>query len=164
MGRHGGAGLGGGHDAREQTLNQLLVEMDGFESNEGVILIAATNRPDVLDPALLRPGRFDREVVVSLPDIKGREGIIRVHSRKVTLGEDVDISILIAKNQTNSMPKIQKTIFHTQIDGMPNDQLSTLIGLPNSSFPMIKPGPKAKNIQAAVIIQALGFKLLLLSA
>ncbi|MEE2821587.1 MAG: ATP-dependent zinc metalloprotease FtsH [Acidobacteriota bacterium] len=94
VGRHRGAGLGGGHDEREQTLNQLLVEMDGFESNEGVILIAATNRPDVLDPALLRPGRFDREVVVSLPDIKGREGIIRVHSRKVTLGEDVDISIL----------------------------------------------------------------------
>jgi len=94
VGRHRGAGLGGGHDEREQTLNQLLVEMDGFESNEGVILIAATNRPDVLDPALLRPGRFDREVVVTLPDIKGREGILKVHSRKIPLDKDVDISII----------------------------------------------------------------------
>ena len=94
VGRHRGAGLGGGHDEREQTLNQLLVEMDGFESNEGVILIAATNRPDVLDPALLRPGRFDREVVVTLPDIKGREGIIKVHTRRVPLGADVDLSIM----------------------------------------------------------------------
>ena len=94
VGRHRGAGLGGGHDEREQTLNQLLVEMDGFESNEGVILIAATNRPDVLDPALLRPGRFDREVVVSLPDIKGREGIIKVHTRRIPLEEDVDILVL----------------------------------------------------------------------
>ena len=80
MGRHRGAGLGGGHDEREQTLNQLLVEMDGFESNEGVILIAATNRPDVLDPALLRPGRFDRRVMVARPDVKGREGILQVHT------------------------------------------------------------------------------------
>jgi len=94
VGRHRGAGLGGGHDEREQTLNQLLVEMDGFESNEGVILIAATNRPDVLDPALLRPGRFDRQVIVSLPDIKGREGILRVHTRKIPLASDVDISVL----------------------------------------------------------------------
>jgi len=94
VGRHRGAGLGGGHDEREQTLNQLLVEMDGFESNEGVILIAATNRPDVLDPALLRPGRFDRQVVVSLPDIKGREGILRVHTRQVPLDEDVELSVL----------------------------------------------------------------------
>ena len=94
VGRHRGAGLGGGHDEREQTLNQLLVEMDGFESNEGVILIAATNRPDVLDPALLRPGRFDREVVVTLPDIKGREGIIKVHTRRIPFAKDVDISIL----------------------------------------------------------------------
>ena len=94
VGRHRGAGLGGGHDEREQTLNQLLVEMDGFESNEGVILIAATNRPDVLDPALLRPGRFDRTVVVPRPDIKGREGILVVHTRKVPLAPDVDISVL----------------------------------------------------------------------
>jgi cell division protease FtsH len=90
VGRHRGAGLGGGHDEREQTLNQLLVEMDGFEGGEGVIVIAATNRPDVLDPALLRPGRFDRQVVVPLPDIRGREGILKVHMRKVPLGDDVD--------------------------------------------------------------------------
>jgi cell division protease FtsH len=94
VGRHRGAGLGGGHDEREQTLNQLLVEMDGFESNEGVILIAATNRPDVLDPALLRPGRFDRRIVVSRPDLKGREGILAVHTRKIPLSDDVDIKVV----------------------------------------------------------------------
>jgi len=94
VGRHRGAGLGGGHDEREQTLNQLLVEMDGFESNEGVILIAASNRPDVLDPALLRPGRFDRRVVVPLPDVGGREGILKVHSKKIPLSEDVELSVL----------------------------------------------------------------------
>jgi len=94
VGRHRGAGLGGGHDEREQTLNQLLVEMDGFESNDGVILIAATNRPDVLDPALLRPGRFDRQVVVARPDIRGREGILRVHTKKIPLDADVDLTIL----------------------------------------------------------------------
>ncbi|MGE0406725.1 MAG: ATP-dependent zinc metalloprotease FtsH [Candidatus Korobacteraceae bacterium] len=94
VGRHRGAGLGGGHDEREQTLNQLLVEMDGFESNEGVILVAATNRPDVLDPALLRPGRFDRRVVVPRPDVRGREEILRVHTRKIPLSDDVDLSIL----------------------------------------------------------------------
>src|SRR5687767_10960023 len=94
VGRHRGAGLGGGHDEREQTLNQLLVEMDGFESNDGVILLAATNRPDVLDPALLRPGRFDRQVVVDAPDVKGREGILRVHLRKVPLATDVDVRSL----------------------------------------------------------------------
>ncbi len=94
VGRHRGAGLGGGHDEREQTLNQLLVEMDGFESNEGVILIAATNRPDVLDPALLRPGRFDRRIVVGLPDVRGREMILKVHVRKVPVAEDVELSII----------------------------------------------------------------------
>ena len=94
VGRHRGAGLGGGHDEREQTLNQLLVEMDGFESNDGVILIAATNRPDVLDPALLRPGRFDRRIVVDFPDIKGRQGILIVHTRNIPLNEDVELSIL----------------------------------------------------------------------
>lgn len=94
VGRHRGAGLGGGHDEREQTLNQLLVEMDGFESNEGVILISATNRPDVLDPALLRPGRFDRQVPVPLPDIKGREAILKVHTRKTPLSEDVNVNII----------------------------------------------------------------------
>jgi len=94
VGRHRGAGLGGGHDEREQTLNQLLVEMDGFESNDGVILIAATNRPDVLDPALLRPGRFDRTIVVDAPDVRGREGILRVHTRKIPLAADVRLDIL----------------------------------------------------------------------
>ena len=94
VGRHRGAGLGGGHDEREQTLNQLLVEMDGFESNEGVILVAATNRPDVLDPALLRPGRFDRRIVVNRPDVKGREGILAVHTRKIPLSDDVDAHVL----------------------------------------------------------------------
>jgi cell division protease FtsH len=94
VGRHRGAGLGGGHDEREQTLNQLLVEMDGFESNEGVILVAATNRPDVLDPALLRPGRFDRRIVVNRPDVKGREGIFAVHTKKIPLGDDVNIHVL----------------------------------------------------------------------
>jgi cell division protease FtsH len=94
VGRHRGAGLGGGHDEREQTLNQLLVEMDGFESNDGVILVAATNRPDVLDPALLRPGRFDRRVVVGLPDIRGREEILRVHVKKVPISDDVNLNVL----------------------------------------------------------------------
>ena len=94
VGRHRGAGLGGGHDEREQTLNQLLVEMDGFESNEGVILVAATNRPDVLDPALLRPGRFDRRIVVNRPDVKGREGILGVHTRKIPLSDDVEIRVV----------------------------------------------------------------------
>lgn len=94
VGRQRGAGLGGGHDEREQTLNQMLVEMDGFEGNEGIIVIAATNRPDVLDPALLRPGRFDRQVVVGLPDVRGREQILKVHMRRVPLDPSVDASVL----------------------------------------------------------------------
>jgi cell division protease FtsH len=94
VGRHRGAGLGGGHDEREQTLNQLLVEMDGFESNEGVILVAATNRPDVLDPALLRPGRFDRRIVVNRPDVKGREGILAVHTKKIPMADDVEVGVV----------------------------------------------------------------------
>ncbi len=98
VGRHRGAGLGGGHDEREQTLNQLLVEMDGFEGNEGIIVIAATNRPDVLDPALLRPGRFDRQVVVPLPDLRGREQILKVHMRKVPLSADVDATMIARGN------------------------------------------------------------------
>jgi cell division protease FtsH len=107
VGRHRGAGLGGGHDEREQTLNQLLVEMDGFESNEGVILISATNRPDVLDPALLRPGRFDRQVVVSLPDIKGREKILRVHMKKTPITGCG--SVVLAKGTPVSPAPIWKT-------------------------------------------------------
>ena len=94
VGRHRGAGLGGGNDEREQTLNQLLVEMDGFDDNQSVILIAATNRPDVLDPALLRPGRFDRQVTVSNPDIKGREEILKVHVKKVPLAKDVNLTMV----------------------------------------------------------------------
>ena len=94
VGRHRGAGMGGGHDEREQTLNQLLVEMDGFEDNQAIIIIAATNRPDVLDPALLRPGRFDRQVVVPLPDIRGREQILKVHLRKVPVAQDVEPSLI----------------------------------------------------------------------
>jgi len=96
--------LGGGHDEREQTLNQLLVEMDGFESNEGVILIAATNRPDVLDPALLRPGRFDRQVVVPVPDVKGREEILRVHTKRTPLASDVDLAVLAAGRLDSQAP------------------------------------------------------------
>jgi cell division protease FtsH len=94
VGRHRGAGMGGGHDEREQTLNQLLVEMDGFEDNQAIIIIAATNRPDVLDPALLRPGRFDRQVVVPLPDIRGREQILKVHMKKVPIAQDVNASLI----------------------------------------------------------------------
>src|SRR5437764_958373 len=94
VGRHRGAGLGGGHDEREQTLNQLLVEMDGFESNDGVIIVAATNRPDVLDPALLRPGRFDRRIVVPRPDLRGRMGILQVHTRKVPLAGAADLEVI----------------------------------------------------------------------
>ena len=110
VGRHRGAGLGGGHDEREQTLNQLLVEMDGFESNEGVILISATNRPDVLDPALLRPGRFDRQVVVPLPDVKGREKIFEVHARKAPIAEDVDFAILARGTPGTSGADIENLI------------------------------------------------------
>ncbi|WP_432540251.1 AAA family ATPase, partial [Kineococcus sp. SYSU DK024] len=97
VGRHRGAGLGGGNDEREQTLNQLLVEMDGFDSNKGVIIMAATNRPEILDPALLRPGRFDRHIALDRPDLKGREQILRVHVKNVTLGSDVDLNKIAAR-------------------------------------------------------------------
>lgn len=146
VGRHRGAGLGGGHDEREQTLNQLLVEMDGFESNEGVILIAATNRPDVLDPALLRPGRFDRRVVVARPDVKGREGILAVHVRKIPLAEDVDVSViarstpgfsgadlanLVNEAALNAARMNQKTVTHEDFE---NAKDKVLMGVARKSL------------------------------
>lgn len=104
VGRQRGAGLGGGHDEREQTLNQLLVEMDGFGANEGIITIAATNRPDILDPALLRPGRFDRQVTVDKPDLRGREAILKVHARNKPLAEDVDLRTIAKKTPALPVP------------------------------------------------------------
>src|SRR6266436_1916615 len=127
VGRHRGAGLGGGHDEREQTLNQLLVEMDGFESNEGVILIAATNRPDVLDPALLRPGRFDRRVVVPLPDVRGREEILRVHTRKIPLADDVDLSILARGTPGFSGAEISNMVNEAALNAARNNRKSVLM-------------------------------------
>ena len=146
VGRHRGAGLGGGHDEREQTLNQLLVEMDGFESNEGVILVAATNRPDVLDPALLRPGRFDRRVVVPRPDVKGREGILAVHLRKIPLSDDVDVPViarstpgfsgadlanLVNEAALNAARMNQKVVMHEDFE-MAKDK--TLMGVARKSL------------------------------
>jgi cell division protease FtsH len=122
VGRHRGAGFGGGNDEREQTLNQLLVEMDGFESNEGVILIAATNRPDVLDPALLRPGRFDRHVVVPRPDIRGREGILQVHSRKVPLAADVDVNVLARSTPGLTGADLENLVNEAALLAARNDQ------------------------------------------
>jgi cell division protease FtsH len=127
VGRHRGAGLGGGHDEREQTLNQLLVEMDGFESNEGVILIAATNRPDVLDPALLRPGRFDRRVVVPLPDVRGREEILRVHTRKSPLADDVDLSILARGTPGFSGAELSNMVNEAALNAARNNRKSVLM-------------------------------------
>ncbi|HEV3316201.1 MAG TPA: ATP-dependent metallopeptidase FtsH/Yme1/Tma family protein, partial [Candidatus Angelobacter sp.] len=127
VGRHRGAGLGGGHDEREQTLNQLLVEMDGFESNEGVILIAATNRPDVLDPALLRPGRFDRRVVVPLPDVRGREEILRVHTRKIPLADDVDLSILGRGTPGFSGAEISNMVNEAALNAARNNRKAVLM-------------------------------------
>src|SRR5476649_27151 len=127
VGRHRGAGLGGGHDEREQTLNQLLVEMDGFESNEGVILIAATNRPDVLDPALLRPGRFDRRVVVPLPDVRGREEILRVHTRKIPLADDVDLAILARGTPGFSGAEISNMVNEAALNAARNNRKSVLM-------------------------------------
>src|SRR6266540_2084640 len=122
VGRHRGAGFGGGNDEREQTLNQLLVEMDGFESNEGVILIAATNRPDVLDPALLRPGRFDRHVVVPRPDIRGREGILQVHTRKVPLSTDVDVSVLARSTPGLTGADLENLVNEAALSAARNDK------------------------------------------
>src|ERR1051325_4558297 len=127
VGRHRGAGLGGGHDEREQTLNQLLVEMDGFEANEGVILMPATNRPDVLDPALLRPGRFDRRVVVPLPDVRGREEILRVHTRKIPLADDVDLSILARGTPGFSGAELSNMVNEAALNAARNNRKSVLM-------------------------------------
>ncbi len=127
VGRHRGAGLGGGHDEREQTLNQLLVEMDGFESAEGVILIAATNRPDVLDPALLRPGRFDRRVVVPLPDVRGREEILRVHTRKIPLADDVDLGILSRGSPGFSGAELSNMVNEAALNAARNNRKAVLM-------------------------------------
>jgi cell division protease FtsH len=127
VGRHRGAGLGGGHDEREQTLNQLLVEMDGFESNEGVILIAATNRPDVLDPALLRPGRFDRSVVVNLPDVRGRLGILQVHTRKIPLHKDVDLEIIARSTPGFSGAQLANLVNEAALNAARYSQKSVLM-------------------------------------
>ena len=127
VGRHRGAGLGGGHDEREQTLNQLLVEMDGFEGDSGVILVAATNRPDVLDPALLRPGRFDRRVVVSNPDLKGREAILGVHTRKVPLDAKVDLSIIARGTPGFSGANLENLVNEAALIAARNDQKSVTL-------------------------------------
>jgi cell division protease FtsH len=127
VGRHRGAGLGGGHDEREQTLNQLLVEMDGFESNEGVILISATNRPDVLDPALLRPGRFDRQVVVNLPDVRGRLGILQVHTRKIPLNKDVDLEIIARSTPGFSGAQLANLVNEAALNAARYSQKSVLM-------------------------------------
>ncbi len=157
VGRHRGAGLGGGHDEREQTLNQLLVEMDGFESNEGVIIVAATNRPDVLDPALLRPGRFDRQVVVNNPDVKGREGILKVHTRNKPLSDNVDL-LVIARgtpgfsgadlaNLVNEAALIAASKNKTQIEGEDFDEAKDKILLGKERKSMII-NPEEKKVTA----------------
>jgi cell division protease FtsH len=127
VGRHRGAGLGGGHDEREQTLNQLLVEMDGFESNDGVILVAATNRPDVLDPALLRPGRFDRRVVVGRPDVRGREEVLGVHAKKVPLAEDVDLRVLARGTPGFSGADLANMVNEAALNAARNNRKSVLM-------------------------------------
>ena len=132
VGRHRGAGLGGGHDEREQTLNQLLVEMDGFESNEGVILVSATNRPDVLDPALLRPGRFDRRIVVNRPDVKGREGILGVHTRKIPLSDDVDVHVLARGTSGFSGADLANLVNEAALNAARYNQ--KVVGMPHFEF------------------------------
>jgi cell division protease FtsH len=146
VGRHRGAGLGGGHDEREQTLNQLLVEMDGFESNDGVILIAATNRPDVLDPALLRPGRFDRRVVVSRPDVRGREGILQVHTRKIPLSEDVDLSVLARATPGFSGADLANLVNEAALLAARRNQKFVLMGDFESSKDKVLMGAERKSM------------------
>jgi cell division protease FtsH len=156
VGRHRGAGLGGGHDEREQTLNQLLVEMDGFESNDGVILIAATNRPDVLDPALMRPGRFDRQVVVPIPDVKGREAILRVHTRKNPLSRNVDLAVLARgtpgftgadlENMVNEGALLAARHGKNQIEMMDLEQAKDKVLMGTERKSMIIPYEERRNI------------------
>jgi len=146
VGRHRGAGLGGGHDEREQTLNQLLVEMDGFESNDGVILIAATNRPDVLDPALLRPGRFDRRVVVSRPDVRGREGILQVHTRKIPLSEDVELSVLARATPGFSGADLANLVNEAALLAARHEQKSVTMGDFESSKDKVLMGAERRSL------------------
>ena len=145
VGRHRGAGLGGGHDEREQTLNQLLVEMDGFGANEGVIIIAATNRPDILDPALLRPGRFDRQVVVDAPDVKGREAILKVHSKGKPLASDVDLSVLAKTTVGFSGADLENLMNEAALAAARKNQSEiTMIDLEESTMKVVA-GPEKKS-------------------
>ena len=146
VGRHRGAGLGGGHDEREQTLNQLLVEMDGFESNEGVILLAATNRPDVLDPALLRPGRFDRQIVVDMPDVNGREGILKVHTRKIPLAEDVDLKVIARGTPGLSGADLSSIVNEAALLAARRNQISVMMADFEEARDKVMMGPERKSL------------------
>ena len=146
VGRHRGAGLGGGHDEREQTLNQLLVEMDGFESNEGVILLAATNRPDVLDPALLRPGRFDRQIVVDMPDLNGREGILKVHTRKIPMAEDVQLRTIARSTPGLSGADLANLVNEAALLAARNNQKSVTMNDLEEAKDKVMMGPERKSL------------------
>ena len=145
VGRYRGAGLGGGHDEREQTLNALLVEMDGFETNSGVIVIAATNRPDVLDPALLRPGRFDRQIVVDRPDLKGREEILKVHSKNVSLSKDVDLSIIARRTSGFSGADLANLINEAALLAARRNKKEITIEELEESIERVIAGPQRKS-------------------
>ncbi|MFH1314397.1 MAG: ATP-dependent zinc metalloprotease FtsH [Candidatus Eisenbacteria bacterium] len=146
VGRHRGAGLGGGHDEREQTLNQLLVEMDGFESNDGVILLAATNRPDVLDPALLRPGRFDRQIVVDMPDINGREGILKVHTRKIPLADDVELRLIARGTPGLSGADLENIVNEAALLAARRDRKSVMMTDFEEAKDKVMMGPERKSL------------------
>jgi cell division protease FtsH len=146
VGRHRGAGLGGGHDEREQTLNQLLVEMDGFESNDGVILLAATNRPDVLDPALLRPGRFDRQIVVDMPDLNGREGILKVHTRKIPLNQDVELRLIARGTPGLSGADLANIVNEAALLAARKDRKSVLMADLEEAKDKVMMGPERKSL------------------
>jgi cell division protease FtsH len=146
VGRHRGAGLGGGHDEREQTLNQLLVEMDGFESNDGVILLAATNRPDVLDPALLRPGRFDRQIVVDMPDLNGREGILKVHTRKIPLADDVELRLIARGTPGLSGADLENIVNEAALLAARRDRKSVMMTDFEEAKDKVMMGPERKSL------------------